>query len=256
MAPPPRRRIVGVSTKMYFSAARTAAYTRSVLSQLSHNPSLLDDIDVFILPDHITLGSVISQVQASSTPKVLVGAQNASHADDGAHTGEVSPQVLAEVGCRIVMVGHAERRRVWGETDAHTTAKAAAVVRNGLVPLVCIGEQREGDVDAAVRDCGLQVEAVLAAVPDEAEVILAYEPIWAIGAAEPAGAEYVLDVVRDIRALGCVQRRKGLTRIVYGGSAGPGLFEKLKEGVDGLFLGRFGHDPEQFYKTVLEVASA
>ncbi|KAF7531104.1 hypothetical protein G7054_g9204 [Neopestalotiopsis clavispora] len=96
----------------------------------------------------------------------------------------------------------------------------------------------------------------MAAVPDGAEVILAYEPVWAIGAASPAAAEYVVSVVKDIRALDCVQRRSGTTRILYGGSAGPGLFEKLKGGVDGLFLGRFAHDPAQFHKTIQEIASA
>ncbi|RYP50081.1 hypothetical protein DL769_010998 [Monosporascus sp. CRB-8-3] len=294
---PPRRRIVGVSTKMYFSFAQTQSYINSVLEHLSlptspappspdsqpqpHIPAsssspddLLSGIDIFILPDHVSLHSAITQL--AHTP-ILAGAQDAHHEDRGAYTGFVSPAVLAEVGCRIVELGHAERRWILGETDGDAARKAAAVVRNGMMPLVCIGErtgpprapQSEGEdadadadgaaVAAAVAECATQVEAVLSAIPETAEVILAYEPVWAIGAASPAAPGHVAGVVRGIRALPCVRDRgRGTTtRILYGGSAGPGLFAKLKDGgVDGLFLGRFAHDPAQFVRTVREVAEA
>ncbi|KAK6836745.1 hypothetical protein PG987_007240 [Apiospora arundinis] len=252
-ATPSSRRLVGVSTKMYFSAARTREYVQQVKELLSATPQLLDDIDVFIIPDHITLTSVVAQLEGT---KVLTGAQDAFYEDAGAFTGEVSPAVLAEVGCRIVELGHAERRRIFGETDDDAARKAAAAARNGMIPLVCIGERTQGEVSIAVDECRVQVESVMAAVPDDAEVILAYEPVWAISAAQPAAAEYVVSVAQRLRALDCVQRRKGVTRLLYGGSAGPGLFEKLKTGVDGLFLGRFAHDPSQFYKTIQEVATA
>ncbi|KAH6652608.1 triose-phosphate isomerase [Truncatella angustata] len=238
---------------MYFSAARTRQYVDEILQLLSKSPEILEEVDVFIVSDHITLTSVIGQLERT---KILTGAQDAFYEDSGAYTGEVSPQVLAEVGCRIVELGHAERRRIFKETDEDTARKAAAAARNGIIPLVCIGERTQGEVMLAVEECRSQIEAVMAAVPDDAEVILAYEPVWAIGAKEPAGAEYVVNVVRDMRSLECVQRRSGMTRILYGGSAGPGLFEKLKGGLDGLFLGRFAHDPAQFYKTIQEIASA
>ncbi|PKS11393.1 hypothetical protein jhhlp_003156 [Lomentospora prolificans] len=252
---PSTRRVVGMSTKMYFSAARTKEYT----SQLAHllstaSASLLDSIDIFLVPDHLTILPVIDQLRNT---KVWCGAQDASDHDAGAFTGEVSPAVLAELGCRLVEVGHAERRRLFGETDESTARKAAAAARNGMVPLVCIGEKTRGDTwDLAVNECRGQVESVLAGVPDEAEVLLAYEPVWAIGATQPADVDYVVSVTSAIRRLECVQRRSGITRIIYGGSAGPGLFAQLKDGVDGLFLGRFGHDPAQFYKTIQEVATA
>ncbi|KAI1767342.1 Triosephosphate isomerase [Hypoxylon sp. FL1150] len=264
---PPRRRIVGVSTKMYFSAARTKQYVEELLQLLLSSsttpPDLLtSQLDIFILPDHITLTSVISQLANTG---ILPGAQNASHSDaPGALTGEVSPAVLAEVGCRIVAVGHAERRRLFGETNEDTAAKAAAVARHGMIPLVCVGEQTHdsssssSSTTTAVEECRTQIEAVLAALPSSsADVVLAYEPVWAIGASEPASADHVVAVTRRIRDLECVRRRRpGATRVVYGGSAGPGLFEKIKDGVDGLFLGRFAHDPAQFYRTILEVAAA
>lgn len=249
-----RRRIVGVSTKMYFSAARTRQYVDELLCLLKDSSSLLQDIDVFIIPDHITITSVIHQLEGH---RIWCGAQDTFYDDAGAFTGEVSPSVLAEVGCRLVEVGHAERRRIFGETDEVTAKKAAASARNGMIPLVCIGEKTRGDTyTAAVNDCRVQIEAVLEKVPDEADVVLAYEPVWAIGATRPAEEDYVVAVTCAIRELDCVRGRKGATRILYGGSAGPGLFENLKDGVDGLFLGRFAHDPEQFVKTIREVARA
>ncbi|KAI1421189.1 triosephosphate isomerase [Xylaria sp. FL1777] len=279
-----RRRLVGVSTKMYFSFAKTTAYISTLLKLLSDQPpetlASLQDIDIFVIPDHISLTSVINQLRDADNPcpvSILPGAQDAFHEDAGAFTGEVSPAVLAEVGCRILELGHAERRRFFGETDDLTAKKAAAAARNGIIPLVCVGERTRPpivttptsasldsgsedevlDIQSALPEIRVQVEAVLSAVPYTTDVVLAYEPVWAIGASAPASASYVVAVARAIRELECVQRRPpGSTRILYGGSAGPGLFAKLKDGVDGLFLGRFAHDPERFVQTILEIAMA
>ncbi len=253
----PRRRIVGVSTKLYFSAAKTDSYTASFLKILADSPqrsAILDRTDVFMIPDHVTITGMVSQVRSSGLP-VLVGAQDCYSADAGAFTGEVSPAVLAEVGCTIVELGHAERRRLFAETDETTAAKAAAVARNGMIPLVCVGEKTQNeDISVATEEVMMQVRSVLEAVPSGADVVLAYEPVWAIGASQPAPTEYVCDVAKRIRNSAAVQGRTGRTRILYGGSAGPGLFEKIKDSVDGLFLGRFAHDPEQFYRTICEVS--
>lgn len=241
---------------MYFSLDKTQSYTKDVLTRLAGLPEeLLSQIDIFILPDFLTIPATVAQVKASGLP-IWTGAQDCHWEDHGSFTGEVSPAVLQSVGAHIVAVGHAERRRLFAEDDAITAKKAAAVSRNGMVPLVCIGEKTEGDFQIAVDECRLQVETVVRSLADDAEVVLAYEPVWAIGAAQPAGVAHVLAVVAGLRELGCVKGRKGDTRIVYGGSAGPGLYERLKTGLDGLFLGRFGHDPERFVQTVKEVAEA
>ncbi|KAJ4248815.1 hypothetical protein NW762_012653 [Fusarium torreyae] len=246
----PRRRIVGVSTKMYFSALQTQQYIDQVLQQLSGDSSILSDIDVFIIPDFISLASAIHQTHGHD---IWCGAQDTFHQNFGPYTGEVSPAVLAELGCRLVEVGHAERRRIFGETDDITAKKTAAVTSNGMIPLVCIGEQARGEIEA-VRECERQIQIVTESLPDEAEVIFAYEPMWAIGAAEPAEPEYITRVVSTIRNLKHIQSRRGSVRIIYGGSAGPGLFGKLANSVDGLFLGRFAHDPARFVETIFEVA--
>jgi len=290
MTPPsPPRRLIGVSTKMYFSFARTTEYIKTLHQLLSSLPSetisaIKDTTDVFVIPDHVSLVSVIQQLRTSSPSslKVLVGAQDAYHEDAGAYTGEVSPAVLAEVGCSLLELNHAERRRLFGETDESTALKVAAASRNGLVPLICVGERNkppvvstttldtttsgEGeeilDVKAALPEIHSQISTALSSLPADSPVILAYEPVWAIGAPAPASPSYVVSVAREIRKLDCLRGRGGSSgnsnnvRILYGGSAGPGLFEHLKTDLDGLFLGRFAHDPEMFVKTIVEVGTA
>ncbi|EFX00516.1 triosephosphate isomerase [Grosmannia clavigera kw1407] len=264
-----RRPIVGVSTKMYFSLARTRDYTKALIQRFAADEDantidqrgrLLDRVDVFVLPDFVSLAAVVGRLQASGLG-LQAGAQDCGSDDYGAFTGVISPAVLAELGVRIVEIGHAERRRLFGETDASTAAKATAIVRNGMVPLVCIGEDdgngeisEDERVPLAIATVVAQVTPVLAAIPDDADVLLAYEPVWAIGAARPASAAHVRAVVTGLRASAAVRRRAAArTRILYGGSAGPGLFTQLAGVVDGLFLGRFGHDPDIFLQTVREV---
>lgn len=168
--------------------------------------------------------------------------------------------MLSQVGVKIVEIGHAERRKDFGETDESAARKAGAVARNGMVPLVCIGERTHdatsmsAAVGRALEECRPQVTSVLAAVPDESDIILAYEPVWAIGASKPADPDHVVNVTKELRRM-CGDR-KGVTRILYGGSAGPGTFGKIAEGVDGLFLGRFAHDIHNLKKVIEEVGAA
>ena len=138
-------------------------------------------------------------------------------------------------------------------------AKTAAVVRHAMIPLVCIGEKGRSAVASegvgiALRECEPQVTSVLDAIPADAPVVFAYEPVWAIGAAEPASADHIVAVARGVREL--VRRIRGGVegvRVLYGGSAGPGTWEGVREGVDGLFLGRFAHEVEALERVVREV---
>ena len=246
------KRIVGTSLKMYFDLPSTLRYIDAV-SQLS-SAAESANIDLFVIPDFVTL---LPSAEKLKDTNILLGAQDTYSEDQGAYTGEISPVTLNQAGVRIVEIGHAERRRLFGETDAAVAAKAAAIVKNGMIPLVCIGEKSKGQtmsqgVGMAVSECKPQVQAALSQIPDDAEVILAYEPVWAIGASEPAGADHVVAVTQRLREL--VAGRKGRTRILYGGSAGPGTFQKLKEGVDGLFLGRFAHDIKNLEKVIEEMS--
>ena len=252
--PTPReKRLLGTSLKMYFDLPTTQSYLTS-LAPLS-TPTTAAALDLFVIPDFVSLPHAAT---ALADTAIHLGAQDCASEDRGAYTGEVSCVTLRQTGVQIVEIGHAERRRLFGETDGEVARKAAAVVRNGMVPLVCIGEESRGTgvasqaVGLAVAECTPQIRAALSLIPDEAEVVLAYEPVWAIGASEPAGADHVVAVTQSLRAL--VAGRKGRTRILYGGSAGPGTFAKLKDGVDGLFLGRFAHDIKNLEQVIREMS--
>ncbi|KAJ1026977.1 hypothetical protein NDA16_002270 [Ustilago loliicola] len=255
---------------MYFDIPRTQSYIDSTLSLLSSTlPTLSQPTDIFVIPDFITLTSVSTQIASSGTPLHL-GAQDVHSQDTGAFTGEVSPLVLSQAGVKFVEIGHAERRRYFGETDEDVANKAAAVSRNGMVPLICIGEVSKpkniadlsiDDVEMVVDECWKQIKPALERVEKDAEVVLAYEPVWAIGKSEPASPEYVVKITKALRRRynkeyveSGKQRKDQALRILYGGSAGPGLFQKIRDGVDGLFLGRFAHKPEAFIDTIKEVA--
>ena len=253
MPPIPRgRRIVGTSLKMYFDLPSSQSYISSLasLSDLAKQ----SNIDLFVIPDFISLLPSRDILKSTS---VKLGAQDTFYEDRGAYTGEISPLNLSQAGVSIVEIGHAERRRIFHETDDDVAKKATAIVKHGMTPLICIGEKAHGQVASAavgmaIQECKMQVQAVLKVIPDDAEIILAYEPVWAIGASEPAPADHVVAVTRELRNM--VVGRKGSTRILYGGSAGPGTFERLKDGVDGLFLGRFAHDVKNLEKVIQEMS--
>jgi len=252
-----RRRLVGVSYKMYFDHQKHKSYLDSILESVPPIlPKLNHQTDVFIIPDFLHILNYTEKVKSLGAP-IWIGAQDSHHEDTGAFTGEVSPKAISEVGGKLIEIGHAERRRLFGETDEWVVLKAKGAARNGLIPLICIGEQhKEGGTENALKECWQQVSAVFEgtdAIDENREVILAYEPVWAIGRSEPASAEHVIAVTKLIRKKVQETGRSGTVRILYGGSAGPGLFDKLKDGVDGLFLGRFAHDPKAFLETIKEV---
>lgn len=129
-----------------------------------------------------------------------------------------------------------------------------------MIPIICIGEKSRSTsgiaseaIGLAVRECTSQIRVVLEKVPKEAPLVFAYEPVWAIGASEPAGGEHVVNVVKGLRAVVEKEGGKRDVRIIYGGSAGPGTWEDVREGVEGLFLGRFAHQVERFGEVVREI---
>ncbi|MCJ1479370.1 hypothetical protein MMC13_008055 [Lambiella insularis] len=245
--------LVGISTKMYFDLAKTTEYVKSLAASY---PSATAACTLFIIPSFPSLFDAAHLL--NGTPHILLGAQDCHWEDTGAFTGSVSSVMLKQVGCSIVELGHAERRRApINETDEMLAMKAHAVVRNGMVPLICIGEvgkSRSGitseGVGLALRQVLPQVGVILDTIAEDASVIFAYEPVWAIGAQEPASSDHVLAVVGELRRVIESRKRKGDVRILYGGSAGPGTWEGLKDGLDGLFLGRFGHDIRNVIKVV------
>jgi triosephosphate isomerase len=242
---------LGVSLKMYFGYRRTLDWCQAIAAQLAANADVRSGaIEVFIIPSYPTLAPVLEIFDGLAQ----VGAQNLFWEDEGAYTGEVSPRMLREMGCGVVEIGHAERRRHFAETDRQIADKTAAAWRNGLTPVLCLSEERPMGVSEAVQVCRQQLDCSLAAARRSGlsgELILAYEPQWAIGAAQPASAHFIGEVCQGLRdALDDAR-----IRVIYGGSAGPGLLSQLDGQVDGLFLGRFAHDPLAFQSILKEAGS-
>ena len=223
------RPLVGAGLKMFLGYAETIGYLR----ELAASAAEFDGVSVFVLPSFPVLAAARELLAGSS---VRYGAQDAHWEESGAYTGCVSPAVLRELGCTFVEVGHAERRHLFGESDDMVARKALAAVRCGLEPIVCVGEEHETD-GAAATIVGDQVAAVLAPLPSAADVVVAYEPVWAIGAETAADPERVAGVVAEVRRRAA--GRDGDLRILYGGSVGPGeIAGLLAAGVDGVFVGR------------------
>lgn len=227
---------IGTSWKMN----KTLAEARSFAAGLAG--AVVDDrIQPFVIPPFTAVREVKAMLSAS---RVKVGAQNMHWADDGAWTGEISPVMLTDCGLDIVELGHSERREHFGETDETVGLKTEAAVRHGLIPLICIGETLAQREAGRARDVlAAQVRGALArlsGVQKSAPVLLAYEPVWAIGAnGIPATSDYadarqaeIIGVAGDVlgRRVPCL----------YGGSVNPGNCEELVicPHVDGLFIGR------------------
>ncbi|WP_426976272.1 triose-phosphate isomerase family protein [Pseudarthrobacter sp. O4] len=246
---PSTRILVGVSTKMYLGYRDSLDWLERLRHEVDTRPALAAGRVVpFVIPSFPVLPAA-ARLLADSP--LLLGAQNCGWAD-GPWTGEVAPSMLAELGVRLVEIGHAERRRHFGEDDAMVALKVRAADDAGLTPLLCVGERDGGQPAAAADFVYRQIELAVDGDWDLAgRLTIAYEPVWAIGAAEPAGAAYVSDVVQRLRGQLAAAGLRELP-VIYGGSAKPGLLPTL-EGVSGLFLGRFAHDPANF-GTVLDEA--
>jgi triosephosphate isomerase len=225
---------------MYLGYQASLRWLEQVREVMAAHPAVLvgDAVQIFVIPSFPVLESARRILEGVP---VRLGAQNCSSAE-GPFTGEVSAGMLAELGVTLVEIGHAERRSLFGEDDAVVALKTKAALKAGVTPLLCIGEQKQTSPEEAALFCAGQV---LAAVGDDVgqlgSMLLAYEPVWAIGAPSSADPAYVNQVVAALRAR-LRERAGAATGIIYGGSAGPGLLPLLGS-VDGLFLGRFAHDP-------------
>ncbi len=215
-----------------------------------------DKVDVAVCPAFTALRSVQTTLDSDRIP-IALGAQNVYPAPQGAFTGEVSPAMLAKLNVRYVIVGHSERRELFGETDDFVRQKVQAVLAAGMQPILCVGEtieEREaGETDAKVRR---QIAAALAGVSsqDAEDVVVAYEPIWAIGTGKTATAADANATIATIRSqlretVGAVAES---IRILYGGSVKPGNTPELmaQPEIDGALVGGASLDPDEFARII------
>ncbi len=199
--------------------------------------------EVVLCPPFIALRSVQTLIQSDKLPMML-GAQNCYFEDEGAFTGEVSAPMLARLDVTYVLAGHSERRTVFGESNDVVQRKVQAIRRNGMRPIVCVGETEEQrDAGTAEQDVIDQLRGSLAgvALDDAEDIVVAYEPLWAIGTgrtATPSDAQQMCDVVRQALREQYGDLADGI-RVLYGGSVKPGNIRKLmaERDVDGALVG-------------------
>ena len=247
-----RPAFVAVSLKLYLSHHETLSWCTAVASLARGCAAIAAGrLELAVLP---ALTAVSPAGEILRPARVALGAQDLWVEDRGPYTGEVSGADLAALGCRYAEIGHAERRRLFGETDALIGRKLAAATRSGLTPLLCVGETERRDVRAAASTCLSQLRAALAGAgdPAPAELVVAYEPVWAIAAEAPAPPAHIATVCAAIKEWAQRAPAAPRLRVIYGGTAGEGLVAQLGDSVDGLFLGRSAHDPARLARVLDE----
>lgn len=217
----------------------------------------LEDVDVSVHPPFTDIRSVQTLIDSDGLSFVL-GAQNCHSDEKGAFTGEVSPAFLAKLGVRLVICGHSERRQLFGETDDFVAAKVASVIKFGMTPIVCVGETQEE------REAGVTVDRVSGQVrgslkgrseSDIESLVIAYEPIWAIGTGLTSTATDAQEVCAAIRAVVRADwgaEAAAAVRIQYGGSVKAGNVAELmaQPDIDGALVGGASIDPDEFARLV------
>jgi triosephosphate isomerase len=246
-----RRPIIAANWKMH----KTHLEAIQAVQKLSY---LLDAddaerVEVVICPPFTSLRSIETLLQSDRLPYAL-GAQDVHWEEKGAFTGEISPGMLAALAVRYVIVGHSERREHFGETDESVNRKIRAVLKAGMTPILCVGETLQerdtgGTEDKVVGQVRAALESVSAA--DAGELVLAYEPIWAIGTgrnAEPADAGQVIGLIRETVGSRYSKTVADAVRVQYGGSVKAGNIRDFMAhpDIDGALVGGASLDPEEF----------
>lgn len=247
-----RKNIIAANWKMNMTPSETAAFLDPFLKTFPEATS----VDIVIAPPFVSLAKASESITAN--PAVALSAQNMSHEASGAFTGETSAAMLKEVGCEYVILGHSERRSLYGEDDLVINKKVHAALAAGLKPILCIGESLEerdgGQLEFVLSQ---QLEGSLAGISAEqmADIVIAYEPVWAIGTgrtASPEQAQETQAYVRSVLATLFGGDVAGATRIQYGGSVKPGNAAELigQPDIDGFLVGGASLDATSFAEIV------
>jgi triosephosphate isomerase len=245
-----RRPILAANWKMHKSVDEAVAFADAFLPLVAD----VDDADIVIAPPFTALDRLGRALGGSN---VALAAQNVNPEAKGAFTGEIAPDMLTDVGCRYAIVGHSERRALFGESSEYVARKAEALLERDLLPIVCVGEtDDEREAGRTFDVVGGQIDESLARIPESRapEVVVAYEPVWAIGTGKTATPEIAQEVHAFIRER--LGKRFGESasamRIQYGGSVKPDNVALLmsQPDIDGALVGGASLEPESFSQIV------
>ena len=247
-----RKPVVGMSLKIYVNKMDEAS---SMAEEIRKRFEGISDMDIFLIPSMGTVYPVALILQGSN---ILYGVQNIAPKENGAMTGEFSIESAIDLGCRVIELGHAERKGIFREDYEMISEKIRLTLKHGLIPVICIGETEKGPKrrDELTKQIRILLKGVSASALSG--VILAYEPEWAIGKDRPAEAEYVhesMAMIRKILSEEYGEEAGSVVRLIYGGSANKeNASELVSSGaVDGLFIGRFGHEMDNLEEIISNV---
>lgn len=246
-----RRPLIAGNWKMNLDHLQSIAFVQKLAWSLKDAGYRDSEVEVGVFPPFTDLRSVQTLIAADNLP-ITLGAQDLSVHDEGAHTGDVSGAFLKALDCRYVIVGHSERRADHHEDDQTVAAKTQAALRHGITPIVCVGETAEDLEKWGPSKVPLdQLQVVLDLTKSEDEVVIAYEPVWAIGSGQAATPDQANDVARALRqaieaAHGEEQAKR--TRILYGGSVKSGNIAGFmrRSDIDGALVGGASLDVAEF----------
>ncbi len=242
-----RKKLMAANWKMYKNPAQTQAFFESFLPMVAGHTR----DEIVISPPYIDLYVAVQAVKGSL---VAIGAQDLHWEKEGAYTGEICPSMLLDIGCTHVIIGHSERRQYFGETDDMVNFKLKAALEAGLTPIVCVGEvleEREANLteDVLRRQCLRAFHAISGKKAEK--LVVAYEPVWAIGTGKTATPQMASDahtLIRGEAAKAFGQEYADKLRILYGGSVKPENAKTLmaEEEIDGALVGGASLDPKSF----------
>jgi len=247
-----RKPFIAGNWKMFKTAREAKETARALVNRIS---DVAAGVEVMIAPNFTALTAVYDIIRGSA---VRLGAQNLFWEAEGAFTGETSPNMLRDVGCHYVIIGHSERRRYFSETDETVNKKITAALEHGLAPIFCVGEtenEREAKKTFSVLDKQIQNGLKNLRSDDVSPLVIAYEPVWAIGTGKTASREQAQEVHCFLRSL--IEKKFGnelanSIRIQYGGSVKPNNIKALMEmpDVDGALVGGASLDADTFSRIV------
>ena len=245
--------LIGTNLKMYKGMRQTAEFLENLAANTA---DLRPELTLFVIPSYTSLPIAVTTMQDGA---IILGAQNMHPQEQGQYTGEISPLMLSELGIKLVMIGHSERRHVFAETDSMENLKVLSALNHGFTALLCVGEtaeQKDGGIADEVLSRQLEIGLKGVSKDQLQRLWIAYEPVWAIGVGgSPASAEYAQKKHAFIHQI--LDKMFGVNQVpvLYGGSVNPENAQELilQKDIDGLFIGRSAWDADNFNQLIRQV---